>query len=59
MGGATRIWSNHYDKIREGVVFRREVAERVAIGFDLPKPSIVPRAQFVPNSAKELEAATA
>lgn len=47
--------SGHYDKIREDAVFRREVAERVGIGFDLPRPSIVPSAQFVPISAKELE----
>ena len=51
--------SDHYDKIREDAVFRREVAERVGIGFELPKPSIVPSAPNVPNSAKEAEAVRA
>jgi len=50
--------SDHYDKIREDAVFRGEVAERVGFGFELPKPSIVPSAQFVPSSTEEPEAVT-
>jgi hypothetical protein len=47
--------SDHYDKIREDAAFRREVAERVGIGFELPKPSIVPNVGNVPSSADEVE----
>lgn len=50
--------SDHYDKIREDVAFRREVAEHVGIGFELPKPSIVPSVGNVPNSAQEVEPVT-
>ena len=50
--------SDHYDKIREDAAFRREVAERVGIGFELPKPSIVPNVENVPNSTEEVELVT-
>jgi integrase len=43
-------------RIREDVAFRREVAERVGIGFELPKPSSVPTVWNVPNFAEEVEA---
>jgi hypothetical protein len=59
LGWSDKDRSDHYDKIREGAVFRREVAERVGIGFELPKPSIVPSVPNVPNSAKEAEAVKA
>jgi hypothetical protein len=49
----------HYDKIREDVAFRREVAERVGIGFELPKPSIVPSVANVPNATEEVVVVTA
>jgi hypothetical protein len=47
--------SDHYDKIREDEAFRLEVAERVGIGFELPKPSIVPSVGNVPSPAEEVE----
>jgi hypothetical protein len=50
---------DHYDKIREDAAFRREVAERVGIGFELPKPAIVPNARIVSSSAKGAEVLTA
>jgi integrase len=56
MGHAGRDMSDLYDKIREDVEFRREVADRVGIGFELPKLSIVPN---VPNSAEEVGAVKA
>jgi integrase len=59
LGWSDKDMSDHYDKIREDAVFRREVAERVGIGFELPKPSIVPSVPNVPNSAKEAEAVKA
>jgi hypothetical protein len=40
LGWSDKDMSDHYDKIREDTAFRREVAERVGIGFELP--SIVP-----------------
>jgi integrase len=40
LGWSGKDMSDHYDKIREDTAFRREVAERVGIGFELP--SIVP-----------------
>lgn len=50
--------SDHYNKIREDADFRREVAERVGIGFELPKPSIVPGVGNVPSSSEQVELAT-
>jgi hypothetical protein len=50
--------SDHYDKIREDAAFRREVAERVGIGFEVPKPSIVPSVGDVPGSSEHLELVT-
>ena len=46
---------DHYDKMREDAAFRREVAERVGIGFGLPKPSIVPSVVNVPSPGEEVE----
>jgi hypothetical protein len=43
--------SDHHDKIREDAAFRREVAERVGVGFELPKPSIVPALEMFQASA--------
>jgi hypothetical protein len=43
MGHAGRDMSDLYDKIREDVQYRKDVAERVGIGFELPKkPEVVP-----------------
>lgn len=55
LGWSGKDMSDHYDKIREDAAFRREVAERVGIGFELPKPAIVPCAGNVPSSAGEVE----
>jgi len=58
LGWSGKDMSDHYDKIREDAVFRREVAERVGIGFELPKSSIVPNVGIVPNSTEEVELVT-
>jgi hypothetical protein len=50
--------SDHYDKIRKDAAFRRAVAERVGVGFGLPKPSIVPSVGDVPSSSEHGELAT-
>ncbi len=47
--------SDHYDKIRENTAFRRDVAKRVGIGFELPKAAIVPSVGNVPSSAEAVE----
>lgn len=51
--------SDHYDKIREDAAFRHDVAERVGLGFELPKPSIVPSIGNVPTVAEQMEFVTA
>lgn len=53
LGWSGKDMSDHYDKIREDAAFRREVAERVGIGFELPKPSIVPNVGNVPSPGEE------
>ena len=50
--------SDHYDKIREDAAFRREVAKRVGIGFELAKPSIVPSIGDVPSCSEHVELVT-
>ncbi len=37
--------SDHYDKIRHDVAFRREVAEKAGLGFELPckEPVVGPK----------------
>jgi len=59
LGWSGKDMSDHYDKIREDAVFRREVAERVGIGFELPKPAIVPSVGNVPRETKSVEPVTA
>jgi len=59
LGWSGTDMSDHYDKIREDAAFRREVAERVGIGFELPKPPIVPSVGNVPSSGEEMELVTA
>jgi hypothetical protein len=40
--------SDLYDKIREDVQYRKDVAERVGIGFQLAKkPNVVPRVPWI------------
>jgi hypothetical protein len=51
--------SGHYDKVREDAAFRKEVAERVGIGFELLKPSFVPNAANVPSHTEGVELVTA
>ncbi len=50
--------SGHYDKVREDAAFRKEVAERVGIGFEPPKPAIVPSAANVPSLTEGVEPVT-
>jgi integrase len=54
MGHTGESMSDHYDKIREGVVFRKEWAEKCGFGFELP--SVVPN---VPKMAPKTKAAKA
>jgi integrase len=58
LGWSGEDMSDHYDKIREDAAFRREVAERVGIGFDLPKPSIVPSVGNVSSSNEDVQLVT-
>lgn len=37
MGHSAKDMSDHYDKVRDDVVFRRDVAKSFAVGFELPK----------------------
>ena len=55
MGHAPEDMSDRYDKIKEDVAFRRKVAERIGIGFELP-PSIAP---IAPNLREEVEIVSA
>lgn len=59
LGWSGKGMGDHYDKIREDAVFRRQVVERAGIGFDLPKPAIVPSSGNVPNPTEEPELLTA
>jgi hypothetical protein len=58
LDGSGKDMSDHYDKIREDAVFRREAAERVGIGFQLPEPPIVPNVGNVPSPSEQAEAVT-
>jgi integrase len=51
MGHAPETMSDLYDKIRHDVVFRKDVAERVGIGFRL-QASIAPNA---PRKSEQVE----
>jgi hypothetical protein len=47
-GHAGRDMSDLYDKIREDVQYRKDVAESVGIGFELPKKSdVVPGVPWI------------
>jgi hypothetical protein len=41
-----------YTKMDKDAAFREDVAERIGVGFDLPKPLVVPS---VPRNAVEVE----
>jgi len=58
LGWSGKDMSDHYDKIREDAAFRREVAERVGIGFELPKPAIVPSVPNVPKLTEAVDPVT-
>jgi integrase len=58
LGWSGKDMSDHYDKIREDASFRRDVAERVGVGFELPEPSIVPSAGNVPSFTEQTELVT-
>ena len=45
-----------YTKMDKETSFREDVAERIGIGFELPKPSVVPG---VPGNAAQTEAKNA
>lgn len=53
LGWSGKDMSDHYDKGSEDPAFRRRVAKSVGIGFDLPKPTSVPKGRVVPKSEKE------
>jgi integrase len=55
LGWSGKGMGDHYDKIRENSDFRRQVAERVGTGFELPKPATVPSDANVPSPAAEVE----
>jgi integrase len=55
LGWSGKDMSDHYDKIREDTDYRRDVAKSVGIGFDVPKPTSVPKGRVVPNSKEERE----
>ena len=55
LGWSSKDMSDHYDKCSEDPAFRREVAQSVGIGFDLPKPTSVPKGRVVPKSKNEGE----
>lgn len=46
MGHAGEGMSDLYDKIKEDVAFRKEVAEKAGLGFQLPSPKCVEAKQF-------------
>jgi integrase len=58
-GWSGKDMRDHYDKIRADAAFRREVAERVGIGFELPTTPLVPSVGNVPSSGEKAELATA
>jgi integrase len=58
LGWSGKDMSDHYDKIREDAAFRREVAERVGIGFELPEPASVPSVGNVPSMGTQTELVT-
>jgi integrase len=58
MGHSVRDMSDLYDKIRQDVQYRKDVAESVGIGFELPKePDVVPSVpRFAAQNAVEVSA---
>lgn len=59
LGWSGKGMGDHYDKIRENSDFRRDVAEHAGIGFELPKPAIVPNNANVPSPMEEVELVSA
>jgi integrase len=55
LGWSGKGMGEHYDKIRENADFRRQVAESVGIGFELPKSASVPSETNVPSSLERVE----
>jgi hypothetical protein len=43
MGHASKDMSDRYDRVRDDVVFRMEVARRMGTGFEVPK-TLTPKA---------------
>ena len=52
---SAQVCPDLYDKLKEGVAFRKQVAERNSIGFELP-PSIAP---IAPNFREEVQIVSA
>jgi hypothetical protein len=44
-----------YTKMDKDAAFREDVAERIGVGFDLPKPLVAPSVPSVPRNAVEVE----
>jgi integrase len=55
MGHASRDMSDTYDRVREDVPFRRDVARSVGVGFDLPK-SLTPKKPKSPRKTRRSKA---
>jgi hypothetical protein len=55
-GDLQKTMNQIYTKMEKETAFREDVAERVAIGFDLPKPAVVPG---VPRNVVQTEVANA
>jgi len=55
LGWSGKDMSDHEEKFREDAAFRPEVAERVGIGFELPKPSAVPNIGNVLSTSEQEE----
>jgi integrase len=51
LGHANKTVTDEYSRLKEDVTFRKEVAKKVGIGFELPTPSPV----VAPNAPKEVD----
>ena len=55
LGWSGKDTSDLEEKIREDSAFRREVADRMCIELELPKPSTVPNIGNVPSASDQEE----
>jgi hypothetical protein len=56
MGHAAKDMSDRYDRVREDVQFRKDVARSMGVGFGLPKTL---KAVFRTRSGREMQTAPA